>query len=85
MSQNRDNVRRGFIMSILGESIKRFRVARGMLQSDLAGLVGVTRSTIIRWEAGEFEPKASQLDTIATALSAKTDWLLHPEELAQNA
>lgn len=69
---------------MLGSQIRKYRIARGMLQRDLAALVGVSRFTVVRWENGKFEPKASQLADIATVLSVKENWLLHPEEEGEN-
>ncbi len=41
---------------------------KGLTIDDLATLAGVSRMTIIRWEAGASEPKPTTLKAVATAL-----------------
>ena len=56
---------------ITGAQIK---AARGLLtlhQSDLAALVGLTRTTIALIETGRVKPRASSLDRIAAALEMR--------------
>jgi transcriptional regulator with XRE-family HTH domain len=64
------------------ERLARARKSAGLTQEDLAHLVGVDRSTVGRWEAGETEPKpwlrrklARHLDITPTHL----DGLLTPD------
>ncbi len=48
--------------------LKSARRAKGLTIDDLATLAGVSRMTIIRWEAGVSEPKPTTLRAVARAL-----------------
>lgn len=39
-----------------GEQLRAWREARGLLQTQLAALLGVTSNSIARWERGEVAP-----------------------------
>lgn len=58
-----------------GERLKALRLERGIKQDDLAAAVGVSRYTLIRWEAGTFEPKLSDLVKLAQILEVSLDVL----------
>ena len=47
----------------------------GHTQEQLAELVGVERSTVVRWEAGEAEPKPWSRPKLAQALAVSVDEL----------
>ncbi len=44
-----------------------------MVPAELAFRSGVSPSTVYNWEAGRFEPKASQLRKVAQALEVSMD------------
>jgi DNA-binding XRE family transcriptional regulator len=48
----------------------RLRKRFGVTQTRLANELGVSRKTIIRWEAGESEPVGDNLNEYAAILSA---------------
>ena len=52
----------------LGNNVKRFRLSRGLKQSELAELVGVEDKTISRIEVGGNYPSMDLLVKIANAL-----------------
>jgi len=54
-------------------TIRDYREARGWSQAELAFRSGVSPSTVYNWEAGRFEPKASQLRKVALALEISMD------------
>ena len=53
-------------MEIMGDRIKRLRVARGLTQPEFAKLVGVTKSAVSQWEDGS--SKNLKLETLARVL-----------------
>lgn len=57
----------------LGELIAKARKDAGIDQSELAEYVGVTRTTISRWERGLGEPTVSEFRRIAERTDAR--WL----------
>ena len=67
----------GLTTKELGTKIRDARKKCGMSQEKLAGILGVTKSTISKYELGHREPSLDQLITIAEALSlapfAKSD------------
>lgn len=58
----------------IGENIKLWREKRGMSQSDLSKLIGVSDKTVSSWEINRTEPKMGMIEKICTALNCrKTD------------
>ena len=59
---------------MLGERLKRFRVARGMSLRDLETAVdrSVSSQTLSKYERGELQPTAITLNQIASALGVKS-------------
>lgn len=58
--------------------LRERRKMRGLTQGKLAEMVGVHVNTILRWEYGKREPKASELQKIADALNVTEAELLNP-------
>lgn len=56
------------IKNIIGYNIKAFRKSRGMTLDQLAEKVGLTKSTLSRYELGQYEPKFQTVCEIAGAL-----------------
>ena len=52
----------------LGERVRRFRVAAGLTQVELARAADVGRVTLVRLENGEQNPRFKTMDAIAQAL-----------------
>ncbi|MGJ4851910.1 helix-turn-helix domain-containing protein [Bacillota bacterium Meth-B3] len=60
----------------IGERIKSARIAAKKTQGDVAVAVGVATSTILRYEAGDFDKiKIPVIQSIARALGVSPDWL----------
>jgi tetratricopeptide (TPR) repeat protein/transcriptional regulator with XRE-family HTH domain len=57
------------------ERLARRRKALGLTQEDLAELLGVERSTVVRWERGETEPLPWVRPKLATTLRVPADRL----------
>ena len=51
-----------------GERVRRYRVSRGLTQSQLADAVGLDRKTVNRLESGQYSTSLRNVFRIATAL-----------------
>ena len=51
-----------------GERIRRFRLARGFSQEELASLTGVSRNTVAGWETGHSRPDLGTVPRLCSAL-----------------
>lgn len=60
-------------------SIKKYRLERGLTQEALAEKLGVNRVSISYWERGLALPKGSRLLDVSTALGVSVDKLLRPQ------
>ena len=65
---------------VIGEQIRKARVARGWTQAQLAFRAGLRESAICKYERGYFEPRINTLRKIAKALGVTTDYLLGDDE-----
>lgn len=61
------------------DTIRTLREAKEMTQADLASAIGVTQTTIARYESGERTPGIFVAQKIARALNCTLDDLLRPE------
>ncbi|OEF80595.1 transcriptional regulator [Vibrio splendidus 1F-157] len=68
---------------MLNENIKRLREEKGVTQLDMAQAVGASTKTVMNWESGQTEPKASELVMIAKRLGVSINEILGQEESAQ--
>lgn len=66
----------------LGETILKYRQARGLSQEKLAERVGVSRQAVSKWEVGDAVPDTDKLIPLARTLGITVDELLGniPEE-----
>lgn len=56
--------------------IKKMREARKMTQAQLAKRIGVSRSTIAKWETNVSNPRIKSLVTLSRVFSCKVDDLV---------
>lgn len=63
-------------MQTLGERLKEERKKRGITQSAMAEILGLTRSAYSLYESGRREPNITTLKNIAATLNTTTDNLL---------
>lgn len=57
------------------EAIKRLRMSHGISQDELAGKLGVDRSTVAKWEANGGYPRGDKLPEIADFFGCSIDAL----------
>ena len=59
---------------MVGERLRRFRLARGMSLGDLEAAIdgSVSAQTLLKYERGELQPTATTLNQIAAALGVKS-------------
>ena len=60
------------------QEVKRLRLLHGITQEEFAEQVGVTWSTVARWETGEVEPDVKYLPKFAEILGVSEEDLLNP-------
>ena len=60
------------------QEVKRLRLSRKITQEEFAEKVGVTWSTVARWETGEVEPDVKYLPKFAEILGVSEEELLNP-------
>lgn len=58
-------------------NFKAARVSKNMTQKQVAEAVGVKRSTVAMWEAGESFPRASLLIKLAKVFGCEVGYLLN--------
>jgi transcriptional regulator with XRE-family HTH domain len=66
----------------VGETIRRYRKAKGLTQKNLAEITQLNEVTIRSYEAGKYKPKIEQLQKISTALDVHISEFL--DELNEN-
>ena len=59
-----------------GDILKQLRKQRGLTQEDLAGMIGVSRQSVAKWESGETSPDLEKSRLIAEALGVSLDDLV---------
>lgn len=60
---------------MIGKQLKEVRKARGLTQAELAERVGVSLSTVKKWELDMNEPNSDKLIALALTLNVSTDYL----------
>lgn len=66
----------GDVRQLVGQNVRRLRMAAGLTQADLAVKMGVDRAYISGLELGERNPTVVTLWHVAQALSVKVGLLL---------
>lgn len=65
---------------MLGERIRRLRLARGLTQRALGRLCGLSDTSLRLWEDGTYMPKGQYVAALARFLDVSTDLLLTGRE-----
>lgn len=66
------------------QRLKELRNQRGLTQSQIGELLGVSCVTIARYEAGEREPSNAKLTTLANYFGVTVDYLMGRDEPAKD-
>ena len=61
---------------MFAKRLKELRIEKGLTQQQLADVLKVDRTTVMKWEIGERETSFSMLTTIARYFSVSIDYLL---------
>ena len=61
---------------MIGERIRALREKSGKSQEDLAGMIGMGKNTVARWEREELTPRGTSLAKLAKALDTTSMYLL---------
>lgn len=69
----------------LGERIKEQRKRSGLSQEKVAGLVGVSRQAVTKWETGQSAPSTENLFKLAEIFGTTVDMLLPLDEEEERA
>lgn len=67
---------------MVAERVKQLREQCGWTQSELAKLLGITRSSVNAWELGISVPSTQYLVELASLFKVSTDYLLGIDETA---
>ncbi len=67
------------------KTIRELREERGWTQFDLAVKIGVTPSTVYKWESGKNEPTASKLRLVARLFEVPMEQIALPEDMGKAA
>lgn len=69
----------------VGQNIKKFREARGLMQKELAEMIGRKGGTISNWELGLRDPGADNIKKIAAVLQiAPSELIGHNQDVTQD-
>lgn len=60
-------------------NFKKARLIAGLTQEELADSLGVSRTTVCKWESGHGLPRAKRMHDVASALGTTTAELLKEE------
>lgn len=63
------------MLETMSDRIRQARISAGLTQTELAGRLGVTQSTVNRWEGGRHDPSREMATRIAEAVDVTTQWL----------
>jgi transcriptional regulator with XRE-family HTH domain len=55
-------------VTTLGDAIRKRRLDLGLLQKDVAKIIGCDQTTILNWEKGHTHPRANQMPEVVKFL-----------------
>lgn len=61
------------------EHLKKLREAKGLLQKDVAAVLGVDRTTYVKYERGDSDPGKDNIVKLANFFGVSTDYILENE------
>lgn len=66
----------------VGDNIRSYRIANGMLQEHLAKAMGVSKQTVSSWETNRTEPNIGNIETLARIFGCSKLDLIGPDYIA---
>ncbi|MGX4685598.1 helix-turn-helix domain-containing protein [Vagococcus sp. JNUCC 83] len=63
-------------MLIIGKNIKTYRIKESLTQTELAEIVGVSKSSVSKWETNQTYPDIDLLPKLATIFGISIDELI---------
>ena len=69
---------------MFGDNLKKYRIAKGLSQSDIAQKIFVTRQCVSKWENGITQPDLQTLSRLSEVLGVSVDALLKDEADSDN-
>jgi transcriptional regulator with XRE-family HTH domain len=63
-------------VATFGDRLEAARLAAGLSEADLSERLGVQYTTVLSWEADEFEPRGNRLQMLAGMLNVSLVWLM---------
>ena len=61
------------------ENLRKIRESHKITQADLAKMLSVDRTTVVKWETSNYFPRASMLPALARILDCSIEDLLCPK------
>lgn len=71
-------------MQTFHERLRAARIEQGFTQEELAKAIGVTKSTMAKYDRGELEPNISNIMKLSQVLCVSVDYLLFGEDPLEN-
>ena len=65
---------------MLGENLRKLRIATGLSLVELSDRLGVTKQSVSNWENGNIQPSVEMIIKISKTLNISTDVLLGLDE-----
>src|SRR5690554_3449747 len=63
-------------MSTIGDNIKKYRIAKGFTQKEVAKMVGKSKNVVSNWEAGLNKPDADTIEMLLDIFGVDANTLL---------
>ena len=71
-------------MCTFHDRLRAIRLERGLTQQQLADAIGVTKSTMAKYDRGALEPNLTNVCRIADALNVSLDYLIENRVISNN-
>ena len=66
-------------LNIFPQRLKELRLEKGLTQTELANMLGISQKSYSHWETGKNEPNLENLIKLADLLEVSLDWLFGRE------
>ena len=66
------------VLEIFSARFREARLEQGLVQADIAGLLGVRSGAVVSYEAGDYLPKPAMLEKISEVTGKPVAWFFTP-------